>query len=987
MEVRLTLWRWLLVLAIGALLLEWVLYYSSTRKRQLAENRERLGDAGEHDPQSQLFTRGRVIFDHPLSLLLLLLLPALWVWMRATPGASRACMALKCAVFATLVIALAGPSALLRVKKLAITLVMDTSASMPRQSIERGEAMLRDLVAEKSGADLRLITFAGSSRLLPVATKAERVAIPQRTDANDAMATDLEGALQLALNTFPAQGARRILLVSDGNETQGNALSEALRARERGVSVFTVPSGGTAPLPVTVESFASPQEVFSGEHFTLSLHVDSARPLSVRVWATSQGQDIGSTMMDLRAGSNAVSLDARIVESGVMLVEAHISSAGAEQVLFSQPVTVDRPRVLYIASGDGKTSVPLLQTLKMAGVDVEMANAFPVGPVKQDWEAVLLDNYPDHTLSDDEDAALGNYVFMGGGLIFIAGDQNAHLARDPMTPFEKMLPVRALPPPQKPAAVILVLDRSGSMEGRPISLVRYATRDSIMGLRPVDRVGVISFNEAFNWVIPMGPASDLPNKADLIDQIKAEGDTNIYQPMLAAFTSILGENVSSRHIILITDGDQTKNTFQDFPKLEQDAAAAHVTLSTIGVGYGVNHPLLDDLAHKTGGKSYYVEDTGIPQVLNAEMRSVDDMAIQEKPVRVSRVRPAEFTDGIDFSSAPGLLGYVQSEAKDGAETILRVDREKPLLVRWNYGLGSVIAFMSDAKGRWAAPWVRWESFGTLWPQTVRAVSSHRAQTVRAGVRRGSVEGEAIVFYDAQSQADDDQSGIRAGLRRPRKRAAAVWSRRSDGTSSTVALQKTAPDHYEARLAAANEASTASSPEILKVEIPAALPEVGFYHNAEEMKPQAVNVALLSEISRVTGGRVDPSMDQLLSDRGSLLKERRPLWPYLLLLALALNLVEVALRKGFFRRLRPGSNSGVAPISGSRRGVAADERLKRIGARGGGRIITTFKRPCVYRRCSPHPALNRYGTYCSLRRKHKQSEVSPPRRRRINPRNQ
>jgi hypothetical protein len=64
----------------------------------------------------------------------------------------------------------------------------------------------------------------------------------------------------------------------------------------------------------------------------------------------------------------------------------------------------------------------------------------------------------------------------------------------------------------------------------------------------------------------------------------------------------------------------------------------------------------------------------------------------------------------------------------------------------------------------------------------------------------------------------------------------------------------------------------------------------------------VNTELLGEISRVTGGRMRPSIEQLLSDKGSLVKERKQLWPYLLVLALLLNFLEVALRKGFFEAL-------------------------------------------------------------------------------------
>src|SRR5260370_32934483 len=214
--------------------------------------------------------------------------------MRKAPGASHPCLGVKCAPFAVLAIALAGPWAPMRLEKLAITVLMDTSASMPRESLQHGEGMLRDLVRKKSGADLRLITFAERPYLRTVPQQADKVSIPEGVDPKEGMATDIEGALQLALSTFPPQGARRILLISDANENRGHALTAALRAREQGIAVFTVPAGGTAPLPVKVQSIASPQDVFSGERFTLPLQLDSAVAIPPRVWITSTGREIGS---------------------------------------------------------------------------------------------------------------------------------------------------------------------------------------------------------------------------------------------------------------------------------------------------------------------------------------------------------------------------------------------------------------------------------------------------------------------------------------------------------------------------------------------------------------------------------------------------------------------------------------------------------------------------------------------------------------------
>jgi Ca-activated chloride channel family protein len=832
-----------------------------------------------------------VSFNQPIFLLLLLLIPGLWFWMRRLPGASPVCLALKCAVFGVLVVALADPWAPLHVQKLAVSVLVDTSASIPKESLQRAEAMMRDIVRKNSNADLRLITFAAHPKIQAVPKQAENVAIAEGIDANEGMATNLEDALKLALDTFPPEGSRRVLLISDGNENQGHALTEALRARERGIPVFTVPIGGTAPLPVKVASIAAPSDVFAGELFTLSLRLESGSPLTARVAATSQSRELGATTANLTAGSNAVELQARIAESGVNLIQVHISGAGAEQVLASQAITVRRPHILYVAGGH-ETSPPLLATLNKGQVDVEMATAFPVEHPGRDWDAVILDNYPDHTLALEEDAALVKYVDAGGGLIFIAGDSNAKLPLEPKTPFEKMLPVRAEPPPEKPTAVVLVLDKSGSMSGPKIEMAREAARASIKTLRPIDKIGVVSFDETFNWVIPMGLAGDLEDKSDLIAQITANGGTKIYQAVQAGFDAIVKENATHKHIILLTDGVSTPGTQEDFPGLERDALSKEVSISTIGVGDYINRELLEELARRTKGKSHFVDNpASIPQIINAEVRSNEDLAIQERPVRAVRVRPVEFTDGIDFTKAPRLLGFVQAEAKENSETILRVDVDKPLLVRWRYGLGRVIAFMSDAKSRWAAPWVRWQAFGALWPQMVRDVS-HRDRSVRAGVRAGSREGEAIVSYDVLGEAGN------AAMPQTTLASPHIIVDVPGQPARTIPLAETAPGHYEARI----PADTRGLYRIVAGSSELALPEAGFYREAEETKPQAVNTALLGELSRITGGRVRPSLDQLLDEKGASVRERTALWSYWVMLALFLNFLEVALRKGFFERL-------------------------------------------------------------------------------------
>ncbi len=246
--------------------------------------------------------------------------------------------------------------------------------------------------------------------------KSDQVTIPQGVDLNGGMATDIEGGLQLALSTFPERGARRIVLVSDGNETQGHALTEALRARERGVEIFTVPSGGTARLPVQLESVASPQQVFSGERFTLSLGIESSRAFSGRVSITSQGQEIASAPVDFKAGSNAVDLPAHLTDTGVSLLEVHLGAAGVDQPLFSQAVTVRHPRVLYISGAAKAPPRRCSRRSKRAEVDVEQQPAFPIdanaGRIGTPFSSTII---PIIRSPPTSRMPWQQYVFTGGG--------------------------------------------------------------------------------------------------------------------------------------------------------------------------------------------------------------------------------------------------------------------------------------------------------------------------------------------------------------------------------------------------------------------------------------------------------------------------------------------------------------------------------------------------------------------------------------------
>ena len=830
-------------------------------------------------------------FDRPVFFLLLLALPALWIWAKNKRGSARISFALKAIVYALLVTALAGPHAQLPVRHVAVTLIADTSASMPRESIQQSQSLLRDLDRANSGADLRLITFAGEAQMHDVPSDPSKAVISENAVPSTGMDTDIEGAMDLALSTFPKQGARRIVLVSDGNQTRGDALAAAIRARAQGVAVYTAPSGGISRLPVQLTGISAPQSVFSGERFTVSLELESAQLLAAKLSVASNGREITSKPIELRPGSNAIDLDAHIVETGVNSLDVSLEAQGSQQPLYSQAIAVRKPRVLYISGQDGPSD-PLLKTLDDAQIEVQQADAFPENPADTNWDAVVLDDYPDQPLSPEEGAAIANYVSAGGGLIFIGGDRNAQIAKEPATAFERVLPVRGdpNPAPQQPTALVLVLDKSLSMEGPKIEMVRQAARASIAGLRPIDKVGLIAFDKEFRWVMPLTTVSEASGIDAAIESIEASGGTRIYPALEAAYEAVLPIEATRKHIILLTDGMSPPG---DLPQLEQDAAKNRVTISTIGVGDDVDSKFLQDISDSTHGKSYFIEDPHrITEIVNDETKNLENTEIVEKPVHAISVRPMELIDGIDFARSPELLGFVKTKARTGAETILRTSTGEPLLVRWQYGLGRVAAFLSDSRARWSAGWVRWHSYGAFWPQMVRDMSRHDA-VVRTGVRFSEDGTQTTVTYDVTEGPDKSAATILKSLE-----PLSVTATAPDHSARRIMLHETAPDHYEAAIDA-NQSGlyrvAAEGPSSL-------LPAVGFVRAPEELKSKSVNVPLLGEIARATGGTVNPTVAQLLDKNGSQGLQSEELWPFLLVLALLLNFFEVAWRKGHFERI-------------------------------------------------------------------------------------
>lgn len=175
----------------------------------------------------------------------------------------------------------------------------------------------------------------------------------------------------------------------------------------------------------------------------------------------------------------------------------------------------------------------------------------------------------------------------------------------------------------KPLNIAFVLDKSGSMSGEKIDLLKTAMLQFIEKLRPEDRVSVVFFDD--EAVLAYGEEKlDKAYLNDIVRAVQADGGTSIYEGLKMGYANVEKHRLSNsvNRLILLTDGYGSKPV--DFI-LEQSAAyfKKGISVSTIGVGAGYNHSLLELLSKYSGGLAHQaIESEGISMALNEEFESL-----------------------------------------------------------------------------------------------------------------------------------------------------------------------------------------------------------------------------------------------------------------------------------------------------------------------------------------------------------------------------
>ncbi len=163
--------------------------------------------------------------------------------------------------------------------------------------------------------------------------------------------------------------------------------------------------------------------------------------------------------------------------------------------------------------------------------------------------------------------------------------------------------------PTPPLNLCLVLDRSTSMQGEKMDILKATAIQLLRSLRPQDVLSIVAFSDRAEVVVPASINLDRKKQEGHIQMMQTFGGTEIFHGLDAGLKEVRRTQDPSRvnHIILLTDGN-TYGDEQACLDLAADAASRNIGITGMGIGHEWNDIFLDALASKTGGSSAYISN-------------------------------------------------------------------------------------------------------------------------------------------------------------------------------------------------------------------------------------------------------------------------------------------------------------------------------------------------------------------------------------------
>ncbi len=877
-------------------------------------------------------TLGPLQFDLEVFLLLIPILGVLTVFIARKSisglgkGSRIAAIVIRLLAITFIAGALAEPSLRKTSDDIGVTVIIDASRSIPvgaQEQIDQYIARSQE-GSRKPDDQLGIITAAEKAFTQSSVSRATTRVDRQFIGATDG--TNLMQAVSLAIASAPKSLANRIVIITDGNETDGSLIRAAQAAKAQGIPIDVLPVEFAYAEEVIVEALQAPANVRVGETITLKVVLTATVPAAGRLLISQDGvvidlnpaaDELGK-IVELNKGRNVLAVSVAVTRPGALSYQAvfepltALSESGSPTGTLGDSITennkgtaitfVDSEGSVLLVAEDPNEAVKFEDVLANAEVNTVRitASQFPTSlPELASYEAIILLNQSAYSYSQAQQELMRQYVHdTGGGLVMIGGPESFGAGGWIGSPLADALPIR-LDPPQKrqmPRGALALIVHSVEIP-RGVFYGKQVSNAAVDAMSRLDLVGIIEYQAmgGTDWVYPLSPVGDKGAVKRAIQNLTF-GDMPSFDPSLQlALSGLSNAAAGQKHCIIISDGDPSMSR-----SLLRKFKQAGITISAVGVNphSPADTNTLRTMARVTGGTYYAVANNALatlPQIFIKEAQTIRRALIWEgeafAPARTGV--PTETMRGIN--SVPPIEGYVVAAEREGLSLVtLRGKENDPIAAQWQHGLGKVVTFTSDVSTRWAPAWVGWSGFDQFWEQhirwtmrpsgsaTLRVTTENIGDKTRIIVEAFDPNGQRLNFADFQARASTP-----------------------DGSGKLVEVQQVGPGRYEGQFDTADAGAyvvnlqyraPGSDGEVLEGSAQAAITRPF----ADEFKALETNLPLLQQVASITGGRVlpsDPTLANLWSRDGVKVPlALTPVWLMFAIIGIGIFLLDVAVRR-------------------------------------------------------------------------------------------
>lgn len=516
-------------------------------------------------------------------------------------------------------------------------------------------------------------------------------------------ATNLEEALYYAESLLDDKENQRIIVLSDGLQTDGDALAAAKVMAERGVQIDAVCLPARAlGFEMQINSLSHKKTSTAEETITLTAVVQSNHEASAELRFMDNGSVISRRIVSIKEGLTEFTADFTPDSLGIHEISAQISPVEddiRENNTYYSWLEIGGKGNLLLIDGTGRESMYLNNLLSEEYSVTEIAPEEAEGYMNQlaAYQGVILMNVSNGDLPEGFDKALEIYVEKYGGGVLTSGGGNTY-AYGSMTDtaFEDLLPVTLEKGEEQTTAMMIVVDTSSSMQGTNHRMAIQGTMQCIETLAETDYVGVLTFDRSVTVIYDLTSMAYMDDILSAVEQIELGRGTRMTDAMQEAYDQLKDFEADNKHVIVLSDGEPQDS---GYIRVVRQMAANGITVSAIAVGAGADHRIMQVIA-ETGGGNYYnaASVNDLPDIMVEEAIAAIDSYRQTGTFPIAVASYSTLLAGVETETLPTMSGYTTTFLKKNAEQFLTVNGGEPLYVQWDYGLGRVGSFTADLRG-------------------------------------------------------------------------------------------------------------------------------------------------------------------------------------------------------------------------------------------------------------------------------------------------